>query len=258
MKRAVAAPSPRLSLLRCGAAHGGAALFGTALFGTALLGTALGGATLGACAGPRSGEAPRSAGGVNLGGAGREGVRGTEHAKAAQSSGTALERYFPLVARNVYQYDVEGGDGASGTMTVRAGRSDATHGELHVPSGVRSFEYREDRVVVATASGVSATVLALPIAVGSEWRGEHGRVVVRAVELSVELPAGSQAGCIETLESRGGDVPIAIATTYCPGVGMVRLEATSGERTERITLRSYGPPVELGPDGLSVTREREE
>jgi hypothetical protein len=45
-----------------------------------------------------------------------------------------------------------------------------------------------------------------------------------------------------------------VATTFCPDVGIVLLEAASGAAIERAELKSYGPPVEIGPDGLSVTK----
>ena len=40
--------------------------------------------------------------------------------------------------------------------------------------------------------------------------------------------------------------------TELPDVGIVELQAASGEAFERLSLKSYGPPVDLGPDGVRM------
>jgi hypothetical protein len=70
------------------------------------------------------------------------------------------------------------------------------------------------------------------------------------VNAVVEVPAGRYDDCVQTLERRGGDRPLSVATTFCPEVGIVLLEAASGAAMERAELKSYGPPVEIGPDGV--------
>jgi hypothetical protein len=91
----------------------------------------------------------------------------------------------------------------------------------------------------------------LPLSAGASWRGDRGSmVVVEAVDAAVEVPAGRFQGCVRTVERRGGDLPLQISTTYCPDVGIVRLDAARGMQTEVATLQSFGPPVNLGPDGV--------
>jgi hypothetical protein len=56
-----------------------------------------------------------------------------------------------------------------------------------------------------------------------------------------------------TIEERGGDVRATYTTTFCPDVGIVLLEVDAGMQSERAELRSYGPPVFIGPPGTSMS-----
>jgi hypothetical protein len=168
---------------------------------------------------------------------------------SAVSSGTALERFFPLVDGHIYQYAVERSNGEE-PMVVRAGRSSARGGTLQLPGGEKRFEYTAEGIHLV-AGGAPVFVLKEPLTVGNSWRGEHGGTVeIVEVDATAEVPAGSYTGCVKTLERRGGDRPMQVATTFCPEVGIVVLEAASGGEMERAALTSYGPPLDLGPDGV--------
>ena len=168
------------------------------------------------------------------------------------SSGSPIEKLFPLVDRNIYQYVTESDDG-DGLLTVHAARRDKTHGALEMPAGARQFEYDNDGVKLVKHGSQPSYVLKHPIALGESWRGEHGGVVeIVAVDATVEVPAGSFNGCVKTVEQRGGDIPMRVATTFCPDTGIVELEAASGIRSERAVLKSYGPPVDIGLPGVRV------
>ena len=170
--------------------------------------------------------------------------------KPPVSSGLTVERWFPLVDGHIYQYTTHDNEGAEGLLVTRASRSGATTGALLTGNGQKAFQYVADGVQLLAAHG-NFYVLKQPIAVGTSWRGQHGgQVEITAVSTSVQVPAGNFSGCAVTKESRGGDVPLSVTTTYCPDVGIVLLEAQSGGRSERAALRSYGPPVNLGPDGV--------
>jgi hypothetical protein len=164
-------------------------------------------------------------------------------------SGTKVERFFPLVDGKVYQYTTQNEMGEEGLLIARVFRADGTHGELRYPSGrVKRFEYAEDGVKI-TPSG--SYVLKAPLDATSTWRGENGgKTRILALNASVDVKAGHFAGCVQTLEERGGDQPVRYATTFCPDVGIVLLEAASGANLERAELKSYGAPTEVGPDGL--------
>lgn len=170
------------------------------------------------------------------------------------SSGSEVERFFPLVDGHVYHYVTLNDANEEGLLVARVFRSDATHGELHFPAGARRFEYASGGVQLVSAGGRLAEggfVLKGPLAVGNAWRGEHGgQTKIVGVGVEAVVPAGRFGGCVQTLEVRGGDRPTKYATTFCPDVGVVILEAAAGGSLERAELKSYGPAVAIGPDGL--------
>ncbi len=163
---------------------------------------------------------------------------------------STIAKFFPLLQDHIYQYVTES-DGGQGVMMTRVTRADSTSGDLQGPRGTKTFRYVSDGVVLATESTMPIYVLKKPFAVGTEWRG-HGGSIVKIVEVgaSITVPAGTYEGCIKTLEQRGGDRPMRVTTSYCPEVGIVQLEAASGMVMERAVLKSYGPPLDLGPDGV--------
>jgi hypothetical protein len=169
---------------------------------------------------------------------------------ATFASGTPLERLFPLVDQAVYQYVLETDDGQD-VLLGRVARTGANRGTLHLPGGTKLFEYAPEGVKLVSAEWGPVYVLKQPLSLGQSWRGEHGGTVeVIAVDAAVDVPAGHYEGCVQTLETRGGDRPLRVATTFCPDTGIVLLEAAAGAALERAALKSYGPPVAIGPDGV--------
>jgi hypothetical protein len=57
---------------------------------------------------------------------------------------------------------------------------------------------------------------------------------------------------VRTVEEKTGDVPVLYTTTYCPDVGIVQMDATSGTRHEQAALRSHAVPEGYRPDGVYV------
>ncbi len=170
-------------------------------------------------------------------------------AKKALVSGTPLERYFPLVDGMIYHYVTENEMGEAGLLIARAGRTSERGGQLHFPTGSKRFEYAPDGITV-TVDGAAIYVLKQPLAVGTTWRGEHGGTTrILSTASSVEVPLGHFDSCVQTLEERGGDRPVKYATTFCPGIGVVLLEAASGASLERASLKTYAAPIEVGLDG---------
>ncbi len=141
--------------------------------------------------------------------------------------------------------------GEQEALVVRVSRTEAGGGTLHLPGGNKHFEYQADGVLLTRSAGAPVYVLKQPLTVGNRWRGEHGGTVeIFEVNASVSVPAGHYSGCVTTVEQRGGDRPLRVTTIFCPEVGIVLLEATSGAQLERAALESYGPPVDIGPDGV--------
>lgn len=164
------------------------------------------------------------------------------------ASGLEVESWFPLIDGHVYQYRTSAEDGAAGMLVARVHRASDRVGELRTPSGTRRFEYR-DEGLVTLREGAWVQVFRLPVGDGT-WRGEHGGTSRwDAQNLRVMAPSGVHEGCARVVEERGGDRPARFATTFCPGVGVVVLEASSGGALERADLAYVGPPLDIGPDG---------
>lgn len=173
----------------------------------------------------------------------------------APSSGTAAEAYFPLVDGHIHQFRTtrygDAPEAERGLLVLKASRSTADEGALTGPAGKRRIHYRADGVESVSPEGRRGYVLHLPLESGSSWNGEHGGTTrIVASELRVTVEAGSYERCFQTLEERGGDKPLRITTTFCPGVGITALEASGGGAVERAELSYYGPPIDLGPAGL--------
>ncbi|MCC6556528.1 MAG: hypothetical protein IT372_26515 [Polyangiaceae bacterium] len=167
---------------------------------------------------------------------------------ANASSGTRAERYFPLVDGYVYLYATQDESGEQGILMARVHRDGDRRGELRFPAGVKRFEYAPDGVVLADRG---VYVLKEPIAPGTSWAGEHGgQARILATDATILVPAGRFTGCVQTLEERRGDRPARYVSTFCPDVGVVSLEAESGTSYERADLKSYAPPMQVGPDGV--------
>jgi hypothetical protein len=166
------------------------------------------------------------------------------------ASGSALERFFPLVDGMIYQYVTENELGEPGLLIARVARSEEKSGELRFPTGVKRFSFAPEGVFVEAAGG-PVYLLKAPLVAGSSFRGEHGGLTrIQSTSAAVDVPAGHFDGCIQTLEERSGDRPVRYATTFCPAVGVVLLEVASGASLERAALKSYAEPVQMKPDGL--------
>jgi hypothetical protein len=165
-------------------------------------------------------------------------------------SGFASEAWFPLAEGRLYQYATTSGDGTPGLLVARVHRTSSTLGELRTPAGTRRFQYAADGVLTLNKDGVWAHVVKLPVDPATTWRGEHGgKARWDAGGVAVEVEAGRFEGCGRVVEERGGDRPARFATTFCPTVGVVLLEATQGDLAERAELTYFGEPLDIGPEG---------
>ena len=167
------------------------------------------------------------------------------------ASGSAVERFFPLVDGMVYTYTTVNEVGEEGFLVARVFRADAGHGELRFPTGAKSFELKPDGVVLhKRGGGGEVYVLKAPLVVGTSWPGENGgKSRILGVNASIDTPAGHYDGCVQTLEERLGDHPVRYATTFCPDVGVVNLEVATGANYERASLKTYAPPMRMKQDG---------
>ena len=130
-------------------------------------------------------------------------------------SGSDVERFFPLVDGQIYQYATTNELNDEGLLVARVFRSDPSHGELRYPSGrVKSFEFGPEGVKLVPSG---AFVLKAPLQPSTTWRGENGgKTTIVAVNVPADVKAGHYEQCLQTLEERGGDQPIRLGTTFCP------------------------------------------
>jgi hypothetical protein len=90
-------------------------------------------------------------------------------------------------------------------------------------------------------------LLAPPLTLGAEWAGAAGRVRITATDQSLEVPAGHFEGCLITTEAdTRARLPRSIVTTYCPDVGIARIQVDDAENEQRFELKSFGPAVDIG------------
>jgi hypothetical protein len=156
------------------------------------------------------------------------------------SSGSAIERMFPLIDGMVYTYLTETELAEKGLLVARVHRVDASHGELRFPNGAKRFELAPDGVRLQSRADATY-VLKLPLALGTSRITKVGE--------PIDTPSGHYEGCVETVEERLGDRPVRYATVFCPEVGVVVLEASTGSNFERAALKSYAPPMRMRDDG---------
>ena len=165
------------------------------------------------------------------------------------SSSTAAERYFPLVDGTVFNYATQNEARGNGVLIARVHRVDATHGDLVFPTGRKRFSYTPEGVRILPSGDF---VLAAPVVRGATFRGQNGgRAVIEETSLVIDVKAGSFKDCVRVVEERGGDRRARYATTFCPDIGIVVLEAESGELYERAELVSAGPAVNI-EDGVTI------
>lgn len=170
----------------------------------------------------------------------------------AATSGLPIERYFPIIDNHLWTYDSLSDDSAPSSFLVRARRVRADEGELQTPRGPKRFSFMPEGIGLVDKA---AFVLKLPLVEGTTWRGEHGGIArIATVGATVAVTAGRFTDCIVTIEERGGDIRATYTTTFCPDVGIVVLDVEGGMQHERAELRSYGPPVSIGPSGTTLIK----
>ncbi len=172
-------------------------------------------------------------------------------------------RWFPAEDDVVLAFDTEDRvTGGRGVMMLRVRRVGGGRVELVGPR-------RTERLQL-TAAGImrdaeGSYLLRLPVTVGATWpAGPNASLSVARAGLSIKVKAGEFDGCVETVERRVGAVSGTLTTTFCPNVGIVKIE-TKGEASARgkeaapteihevVELRSFQRAIDLGPPGVTQT-----
>jgi hypothetical protein len=170
------------------------------------------------------------------------------------------QRLYPMHQGGVWSYDVDPGDGSNVLAITRVKEADATHALVQGGEATTRYELREDGIYRSERGGY---LLKAPIAIGAQWPSGAGmQATVRAIDLTLEAPAGRFTGCVEVLE-QGAASGATISTVYCPEVGPVQVISSmdltlGGRSTVRVTarLRGYsvaGPMSGSTPDARAAT-----
>ena len=173
---------------------------------------------------------------------------GAHDARAPVTPGAELppeERYFPLIDGHIYQYASRGQDGREGFMVLNVAR-DHNRATLTAGSTVQRLQIRPDGIY--NESGYY--VLKLPLDVGAQWVGQSGTVEVVRKNETLDTDAGRFTQCLVTREAIQGTVEVRTTeSTYCPGVGLVRLNVESKRAAaveqETVTLQYHGAPIDV-------------
>ena len=180
------------------------------------------------------------------------GCASTKQSSAAERDARApgaelpeAERYFPLIDGHIYHYSSRGHDGREGFM-VSTVKRDGNTATLTTGSTVQRLTIRPDGIY----NEVGYYLLKLPIRLGAQWIGQSGTVEIVRHNQSVITEAGTFSNCIVTRETIQGTVELRTAdTTFCPGVGLVRLDVeakgAASSSSESVTLKYYGAPIDV-------------
>lgn len=148
---------------------------------------------------------------------------------------------YPLHEGAAWSYDVDAGDGeASVLATTRVIRVQGTSVEVQSGQAVLRYAFLPDGIQRVDGG---TFLLRAPVALGSEWpAGLNTQARVTAVDQLLQTPAGNFESCVVVTE-QGGDSGRKVTTSYCPGVGPVRVDSEMEVRGKLLrvtaTLRGY-------------------
>jgi hypothetical protein len=162
------------------------------------------------------------------------------------SGDVGVLEYLPFADNTVASFQSKTDLGESTLVVMEFERPRPEQGEIWIAGHRQSF--RLSPKAVERAEG--GFLLRAPLEVGREFLGPFGRVVVVGVGEKAEVPAGSFPSCIRT-EETSDHPPKSVETTYCRGVGIVKITIL-GEGGDELgavesVLTSFGPRMDLGP-----------
>lgn len=163
---------------------------------------------------------------------------------AASAPVSELTQYAPFENDTVFSYATyieETNERGLAVFEIKRPRPELA--ELSLAGQVRKRYYFEPGGVRSSHGGY---LLKSPLELNAEWRGDDGMVKVTNVNLSVDVPAGKFAGCLQTVEdARLGPATRRTTTVFCPGVGITVLEINAEQEgtsvLQRLSLKAFGP-----------------
>lgn len=161
------------------------------------------------------------------------------------TSPSDISHFLPLEDGTVLSYETESGTTKErGVIVLQISRPRPGLVEMNDGGHIQRIELDPDGARHATGGHWLKT----PLEKGACWTGRTGQTCITNIALSITVPAGKFAGCLETVE-RSPKQASTVTSVFCPSVGMVSLTAEGtldGEVTvERARLKSYGPRTDL-------------
>jgi hypothetical protein len=159
------------------------------------------------------------------------GSAGPLRTAAADLTPTSL---YPLRVGYAWSYDVDAGDNQPVLATARVLR--VNEGVVDVQSGQEVRHYTLVPEGIRRDQG--SFLLRAPIVAGSHWRsGPDSEAHVIALGQTVETQSGAFRACVVIDEKHPGSGQ-QVTTTYCPGVGPVRIESQMEVRGRVVRVRA--------------------
>lgn len=171
------------------------------------------------------------------------GCAGSQTHTSAKPADLSPQSLYPLREGSAWSYDVDAGDGQSVLATSSVLRVENGVAEVRSGQGVQRYELTPDGI---KRSATGTYLLHAPITQGSRWpAGVSSEAQVTALDQRVQTPAGDFDACV-VVEEQNASSGQHIATTYCPGVGPVRVESRMEVRGQALrvsaVLRGFNVP----------------
>jgi len=143
---------------------------------------------------------------------------------------------YPLANGNIWTYDIDTETGLPTLGIMRVVEGDGTRFVVQQDGGSRPLHY-EVRPDGIFRTDFDVYLLRALICVVAEWPAPSGRTArVSSITERVDTAEGTLEGCVK-VEEEGGDADRFISTTFCPGVGIARMQSGMRARLSGMTAR---------------------
>jgi len=143
---------------------------------------------------------------------------------------------YPLADGNIWTYDIDTETGLPTLGVMRVVSAAGNRFVVQQDGGSRplNYELRPDGIF---RLDFDVYLLKAPIAMGAEWPAPSGRTArVTSVTERVDTAEGTLEGCVR-VDEEGGEADRFISTTFCPGVGIARMQSGLRARLTGMTAR---------------------
>ncbi len=170
------------------------------------------------------------------------GPKAPESAPPARSGPLTVHDFLPFENQTVLSFVTRDDLGGTSYFVMEIERPSESQGEIWIAGRRTRFRISPRRVERAEGG----IWLEEPLEVGHRFPGPFGQTTIESLDRQVTVPAGTFEGCLVTVERSPAKTA---ESTYCPGVGLVRIvvEGDSDSEVTRVQseLTGYGPRADL-------------